>query len=59
MLTEDQIETYQTTGALLLKGVFIDYVEGARKAIEENKSSPSWRERTYRPDDSGAPFFQD
>jgi ectoine hydroxylase-related dioxygenase (phytanoyl-CoA dioxygenase family) len=59
MLTEEQIETYQTTGALLLKGLFIDYVEGARAAIEENKSSPSWRERTYRPDDGGAPFFQD
>ncbi len=59
MLSEQQIETFQTTGVVLLKGAFTGYVEAARKAIEENKANPSWRERTYRPDDGGQAFFQD
>ncbi len=59
MLTQDLIETFQTQGAVLLKGVFRDHVEGARQAIEENIARPSWRERTYRPDDGGQAFFQD
>lgn len=59
MLTQDQIDTFQTQGAVLLKGAFRDYVETARQAIEDNIATPSWRERTYRPDDGGQAFFQD
>ena len=59
MLTKAQIDTYQSAGAVLLKGAFADFVEGTRAAIEQNKANPSWRERTYRPDDGGAAFFQD
>lgn len=59
MLTSDQIDAFQKQGAVLLKGVFDDFVEGARDAIEQNIASPSWRERTYRPDDGGQAFFQD
>ncbi len=59
MLTEAQIDTFRTAGAVLLQGVFGDFVDGARAAIEQNKANPSWRERTYRPDDGGAAFFQD
>ncbi len=59
MIGQDQIDTFQKTGVVLLKGVFADYVNGARQAIEQNKANPSWRERTYRPDDGSAPFFQD
>ena len=59
MLTHEQIDAFQTDGAVLLKGVFTEYVEGIRQAIEENKANPSWRERTYYPDDGSAPFFQD
>ncbi len=58
-LTQTQIDEFQTSGAVCLRGVFSDYVDGARAAIEENKTNPSWRERTYHPDDGGAPFFQD
>jgi len=58
-LSEDVIEAFQTQGAVLLKGAFKDYVDVVRTSIEENKSAPSWRERTYRPDDGSAPFFQD
>lgn len=59
MLTEQKIETFQTHGVVPLKGVFSDFVNGARDAIEQNKANPSWRERTYRPDGGGQPFFQD
>ncbi len=59
MLDQTTIDTFQREGAVLLKGVFRDFVEGARTAIEENMANPSWRERTYRPDDGGQAFFQD
>lgn len=59
MIMETEIEAFQQNGAVLLKGAFKEYVEGARKAIEENIAKPSWRERTYRPDDGLSPFFQD
>ena len=55
----DTVAQFQRDGAVLLKGVFTPWVEGAREAIEQNKANPSWRERTYRPDDGSAPFFQD
>jgi len=59
MLTDTQIETFQATGVVPLRGLFADWVAGAREAIEQNQANPSWRERTYRPDDGGAAFFQD
>ena len=59
MLDQTTIDTFQTQGAVLLKGVFADYVDSTRAAIEENIAAPSWRERTYRPDDGGQAFFQD
>lgn len=59
MLTDSQIKSFQTNGVLLLRDVFTDWVAAARDAIELNKAAPSWRERTYRPDDGSAPFFQD
>jgi len=53
------VEEFQEKGATLLRGVFKPWVDGARDAIEQNKQQPSWRERTYRPDDGSAAFFQD
>ncbi len=58
-ITDVQVEEFQRDGVVLLKGAFADHVEPLRQAIEENKANPSWRERTYHPDDGGAPFFQD
>ncbi|MFD0915369.1 phytanoyl-CoA dioxygenase family protein [Pseudahrensia aquimaris] len=55
----NQIEEFQRNGAVLLKGAFVEHVGPMREAIEQNKQNPSWRERTYRPDDGAAPFFQD
>jgi ectoine hydroxylase-related dioxygenase (phytanoyl-CoA dioxygenase family) len=59
IVSQDQIEQFQSNGAVLLRGIFKPWVEIARAAIEENKASPSWRERTYHPDGDQAPFFQD
>ena len=57
---ESTIDSFQNDGVVLLKNFFGPWVEGAREAIEQNKARPSWRERTYRPEDgSEALFFQD
>ena len=58
-ITFDHKKKFLTDGAVLLRGAFSEFVEGARNAIEENIEKPSWRERTYKPDDGGQAFFQD
>jgi len=59
-VTDDTVSSFQRDGVVPLRGVFTPWVEGVREAIEQNKASPSWRERTYRPDNGGgAVFFQD
>lgn len=58
-VSDDMVETFERDGVVLLPGVFRPWVDGIRVAIEQNKAAPSWRERTYRPDDGSAPFFQD
>ncbi len=59
MISDADVEAFARDGVVLIRGAFAPYVDGVREAIEANKASPSWRERTYRPDDGGAPFFQD
>ena len=59
VVTDEMVEAFDKDGVVVIKGVFGPWVEGAREAIEQNKANPSWRERTYRPDDGSAPFFQD
>ena len=59
MVTQTQISDFRAQGAVLLKGVLNDHIDEARQAIEQNIATPSWRERTYRPEDGTAPFFQD
>lgn len=58
-ITQEQIDQFRKSGAVVLRNVFTPWVEGARQAIEENKANPSWRERTYHPDGDQSPFFQD
>ncbi len=59
MIDRPTIEAFQRDGAVPLRGVFAPWLEAAREAVEQNKLDPSFRERTYRPDDGSAPFFQD
>jgi hypothetical protein len=56
-ITSEHMKHFSTNGAVLLKGAFSDFVEEAQVAIEENIKNPSWRERTYKPDDGGQAFF--
>ena len=50
---------YQADGAIVLRGVFKDWVEPLRAGIEALMADPSPLERTVRPADGSAPFFQD
>lgn len=59
MITDDHKAAFRRDGAVVLRGAFGDFVDGARTAVAQNMADPSWRERTYRPDHGGAPFFQD
>ena len=51
MLSQTQIDDFARDGAVLLKGVFTDFLAGAREAIEQNMKTTSWRARSYHPDD--------
>ena len=60
LISNDLIEVFEADGVVVLRDVFTSWVEGVRQAIEENKLNPSWRERTYRPEEGdGCEFFQD
>ena len=60
LVSSEVVSTFQHDGVVFLRDVFGPWVEGVRRAIEQNKANPSWRERTYRPQIcSGAEFFQD
>jgi len=58
-VTDAQVEEYQADGVVVLRGLFTDWVEPLQQGIATNMAEPSWRERTYKPEDGSAPFFQD
>ena len=58
-ISDNQIKSYKEDGAILLKGVFIDWVETLETGIEKLIKNPSPRERSYLPEDGTAKFFQD
>lgn len=53
------VDDFQRDGCAVLRGLFAPWLEGLREGIEENIADPSFRERTYRPEDGSAAFFQD
>jgi ectoine hydroxylase-related dioxygenase (phytanoyl-CoA dioxygenase family) len=53
------VKAFRDDGAVVLRGVFRDWVDTLRAGIERNIAAPSPLERTYRPADGTAPFFQD
>lgn len=55
----DQIETFDRDGAIVLRGVFKDWVEPLREGTKALMAAPSPLERSYQPADGSAPFFQD
>lgn len=59
LVSEALIDEFQTNGCAVLRSAFLPWIEGLRKGVEENMANPSFRERTYRPEDGSAAFFQD
>lgn len=57
--SDTEIERFQTDGAVVLRGVFADWVEPLRAGVAANMAAPSAFERSVRPADGSAPFFQD
>ena len=53
------IERFHADGVIILRGVFVDWVEKLRAGIARNMAEPGPFERTYPPADGSAPFFQD
>lgn len=58
-ITEEQVQRFQSDGVLVLRGVFRDWIDTLREGVARNLAEPGPFERTYRPDDGSAPFFQD
>jgi ectoine hydroxylase-related dioxygenase (phytanoyl-CoA dioxygenase family) len=58
-VTEALIDEFQADGCVVIRDAFGPWIEGLREGVEENMAKPSFRERTYRPEDGTAPFFQD
>ena len=58
-ISQSLIEDYQRDGCAVIRGAFTPWIDGLREGVEENMANPSFRERTYSPDDGSAPFFQD
>jgi ectoine hydroxylase-related dioxygenase (phytanoyl-CoA dioxygenase family) len=58
-LTSEQISHFQEKGVVYLPGVFADWVEPLRQAVQMAMDDPSPLERSYQPKDGSAPFFQD
>jgi ectoine hydroxylase-related dioxygenase (phytanoyl-CoA dioxygenase family) len=52
------VDAYRTDGAVVLRGVFTDWIEPLRQGMAELMDHPSPLERSYQPEGS-ARFFQD
>ena len=59
MVSEEDIDSFQRDGVVVLRGVFSDWVEPLREGMAAVHAAPSALERTYRPQDGSAAFFQD
>lgn len=58
-LPASDVGRYRDDGIVILRGTFAEWVEPLRGGVEKLLASPGPLERTYRPADGSAPFFQD
>ncbi len=56
----EQVETYQRDGAVVLRGVFCDWVEALVRGVDRNMAEPGpYGTDNVRPGDGGGRFFDD
>lgn len=58
-ISPEQVEAFQAQGVVFLPGLFADWVEPLRAAVQKVLDAPGPLERSYQPKDGSAPFFQD
>lgn len=58
-VTAETIADFQRDGAVLIKGLLAGHVASLAEAVAANMAKPSPFERSYRPADGSAMFFQD
>lgn len=58
-VTDAMVEAYARDGAVLIPGLLADRVTDLQATVEANMAAPSPFERSYKPADGSAPFFQD
>ncbi|MGE0801717.1 MAG: phytanoyl-CoA dioxygenase family protein [Lautropia sp.] len=58
-ISDEDVTTYRTDGVVILRGVFSDWIEPLRAGTAALMADPSPLERTVKPADGSAPFFQD
>jgi ectoine hydroxylase-related dioxygenase (phytanoyl-CoA dioxygenase family) len=58
-LPQDVVDRYRDDGIVILRGPFSEWVAPLRAGVERLMRDPSPLERTVRPQDGSAPFFQD
>ncbi|NLH80761.1 MAG: phytanoyl-CoA dioxygenase [Phyllobacteriaceae bacterium] len=56
---EATVAAYAADGAVAIRGVFAPFVERLTAGVEALMANPSPRQRSYRPGDGSALFFQD
>ncbi|GAA4122914.1 phytanoyl-CoA dioxygenase family protein [Aminobacter aganoensis] len=59
LITQEQIDTYQRDGVVLVKGLFRDHVEALRKGIETNMAEPGEYAAENLKAGEGGRFFDD
>ena len=58
-VSDSDIERFQEDGVVVLRGVFREWVLPLQRGVEGVMKNPSSLERSYRPSDGTAAFFQD
>ena len=59
VVTDSMVEEFEQQGVIVVRGVFAEWVETLARGVTAVMADPSPLERSYKPSDGSAPFFQD